>query len=126
MHNIDLQKTLSAVVLFIIGVNWCLIKHVTCRPSIVWLGLCIESMPVTVMRGDPTDVLETVALIPTLYCQVIVGAGLPVAMHVRFAAMPSVTDVEFCIESASFRRIGPVNLAEYSQQKGRFSTDNYD
>ena len=70
-------------------------------------------MSVTVMRGDPTDVLEIVALIPKLYCQVIAGAGLPVAMHVRFAAMPFVIDVEFCIESASIRTAGPVNLKEY-------------
>ena len=70
-------------------------------------------MPVTVMRGDPTDVLEIVALTPNPYCQVIVGAGLPVAMHVRFAAMPSVIDVECCIESATFRTTGPVNLKKY-------------
>ena len=85
----------------------------TCRPSIVWVGLCIERLPVTVMRGDPTDVLEIVALIPEPYCQVIVGAGLPVAMHFRFAAMPSVIDVELRIESASSRTTGPVNLKEY-------------
>ena len=69
-------------------------------------------MPVTVMRGDPTNVLEIVALTPKLYCQVIVGAGLPVAMHVKFAAMPPVIDVEVCIESATFRTAGPVNLKE--------------
>ena len=67
-------------------------------------------MLVVVISGDPTDVLETVVLIAELCFHVIAGAGLPVAMHVNEAAIPSVSADEDCTESASFRTIGPVNL----------------
>ena len=62
------------------------------------------------MSGDPTDVLDIIALIAESYCHVITGAGLPVAMHVNIDATPSVSDVEGCIDSASFRTTGPVSL----------------
>ena len=62
------------------------------------------------MSGDPTDVLEIIALIGELYFHVITGAGLPVAMHVNIVSTPSVSDVEGCTESALFRTTGPVNL----------------
>ena len=66
---------------------------------------------VTVMSGDPTDVLEIIALMMAeLYCHAITGAGLPVAMHVNIVATPSVSDVKGCIESVSFRTTGPINL----------------
>ena len=45
------------------------------------------------MSGDPSLVVELVALMPELYCHVIVDAGRPVAMHVKVAGMPSVIGV---------------------------------
>ena len=55
-----------------------------------------------VIRGDPTDLSEILALMFELNCHVVVGAGLPVAIHARLAEMPCVIDVDGCIESASF------------------------
>ena len=57
------------------------------------------------MIGDPCEVLETVALIIELYCHVMVGAGLPFAVHVRFAVMSAVINVDAFIDSLSFRDI---------------------
>ena len=62
------------------------------------------------MIGDPIDVLETVAFIVELYCHVMVGAGLPFAMHVRFAVMPAVINVDCFIDSLSFRDIEARNM----------------
>ena len=62
------------------------------------------------MSGDPSYVAEVVALINELYSHVIFDAGRPVAMHVKFAAVPAVSDVEFCIDCASFTNCGPVKL----------------
>ena len=67
------------------------------------------------MTGDPSDVLETVAFIVELYCHVMVGAGLPFAVHVRFAVMPAVINVEGFIDSSSFRNIDARNVKEYRQ-----------
>ena len=65
------------------------------------------------MTGDPSDVLETVAFIVELYCHVMVGAGLPFAVHVRLAVMPTVINVDVLIDSLSFRDIEARNLKEY-------------
>ena len=46
------------------------------------------------------EVVELVALIAELYCHVTVDAGLPVTTHLNVAVMPSVNDVEDCIELA--------------------------
>ena len=65
------------------------------------------------MTGDPSDVLEIVAFIVELYCHVMVGAGLPFAVHVRFAVMPAVINVDVFIDSFSFRDIEARNVKEY-------------
>ena len=65
------------------------------------------------MTGDPSDVLETVAFIVELYCHVMVGGGLPFAMHVRFAVMYAVINVDAFIDSLSFRDIEARNVTEY-------------
>ena len=70
---------------------------------------------VTVMTGDLSDILETVAFIVELYCQVMVGAGLPFAVHVRFAVMPAVINVDAFIESFSFRDIVARIVKDYRQ-----------
>ena len=67
------------------------------------------------MTGDPSDVLETVAFIVELYFHSMVGAGLPFAVHVRFAVMPAVINVDFFIDSFSFRDIEARNVKEYRQ-----------
>ena len=46
------------------------------------------------------EVVNLVALIAELYCHVTVDAGLPITIHLNVAAMPSVNDVEDCIELA--------------------------
>ena len=65
------------------------------------------------MSGDPRDVFETAPLVVKLYCHVIVGAGLPVAMHVRLDVVPSAINVDGCIESTSFRITEPRSLKCY-------------
>ena len=70
------------------------------------------SILVTVMSGDPTDLLETLALIVELYCHVMAGAGLPVAIHVRLDVAPSVIVVDICIDFTSFRTALPGNRDE--------------
>ena len=65
------------------------------------------------MTCDPSDVLETVAFIVELYCHVMVGAGLPFAVHVRLAVMPTVINVDVLIDSLSFRDIEARNVEEY-------------
>ena len=65
------------------------------------------------MTGDPSDVLETVAFIVELYCHVMVGAGLPFAMHVRFAVIPAVINVDVFIDSLLFRDIVARNVREH-------------
>ena len=65
------------------------------------------------MTGDPSDVLETVAFIVELYCHLMVGGGLPFAVHVRFAVMPAVINVDAFIDSFSFRDIEARNVKEY-------------
>ena len=67
------------------------------------------------MTGDPTNVLETVAFIVELYCHAMVGAGLPFAVHVRFAVIPAVINVDFFIDSFSFRDIEARNVKKYRQ-----------
>ena len=67
------------------------------------------------MTGDPSDVLETVAFIVELYFHAMVGAGLPFAVHVRFAVIPAVINVDFFIDSLSFRDIEARNVKEYRQ-----------
>ena len=69
------------------------------------------------MTGDPSDVLETLAFIVESYCHVMVGAGLPFAEHVRFAVMPTVTNVDAFIESLSFRDIEARNVKEYVENR---------
>ena len=69
------------------------------------------------MTGDPSDVLDTVAFIVELYCHVMVGAGLPFAVHVRFALMPAVINVDVFIDSSSFRDIKARNLKEYVENR---------
>ena len=69
------------------------------------------------MTGDPSDVLETVAFIVELYCHAMVGAGLPFAEHVRFAVMPTVINVDFFIDSLSFRDVVARNVKEYVQNR---------
>ena len=64
------------------------------------------------MIGDPTCVLETLPFIVELYCHVIFGAGLPIAMHVRLDGTPSVIIVDICIDSASLRTALPGNRDE--------------
>ena len=44
-----------------------------------------------------------------------VGAGLPFAVHVRFAVMPAVINVDFFIDSFSFRDIEARNVKKYRQ-----------
>ena len=61
------------------------------------------------MSGDPIDVLKTLTFIVELYCQVTVGAGLPVAVHVRLVVTPSAINVVGRIESALFSTTGPRN-----------------
>ena len=68
------------------------------------------------MTGDPSDVLETVAFIVELYCHVMVGAGRPFAVHVRFAVMPAIINVEGFIDSLSFRDIEARNVKEYVEK----------
>ena len=41
-----------------------------------------------------------------------VGAGLPFAVHVRFAVMPAVINVDGFIDSSSFRDIEARNVKE--------------
>ena len=65
------------------------------------------------MTGDPSDVLETVAFIAESYCHAMVGGGLPFAVHVRFAVMPAVINVDAFIDSLSFRDIEARNVKEY-------------
>ena len=72
------------------------------------------------MTGDPSDVLETVAFIVDLYCHVMVGAGLPFAVHVRFAVMPAVINVDVFIDSFSFRDIEARNVKEYVKNREKF------
>ena len=79
---------------------------------IAWDGFRIESTLATVMTGDPSDVLETAALIVELYCHLMVGAGLPFAEHVRFAVMPAVINVDAFIDSLSFRDTEARNVKE--------------
>ena len=74
----------------------------------------------TVMTGDPSNVLETVAFIVELYCHVIVGAGLPFAMHVRFTVMPAVINVDVFIDSFSFRDIEARNVKEYVENRQNY------
>ena len=72
------------------------------------------------MTGDPNDVLETVAFIVELNCHVMVGAGLPFAVHVRFAVMPAVINVDAFIDSLSFRDIEARNVKEYVENRKNF------
>ena len=65
------------------------------------------------MIGDPSNVLETVPLIVELYCHVMVGAGLPFAVHVKFSVVPAVINVDFFIDSSSFRDIEARNVKEH-------------
>ena len=65
------------------------------------------------MTGDPINVFETVAFIVELYCHVMVGAGLAFAVHVRFAVMPAVINVDAFIDSFSIRDIEARDLKEY-------------
>ena len=67
------------------------------------------------MTGDPTNVLETVPFIVELYCHLMVGAGLPLAVHVRFAVIPAVINVDAFIDSFSFRDIEARHVKEYRQ-----------
>ena len=67
------------------------------------------------MSGDPTDILDTLPRIVEVYCHVMVGAGLPVAMHVKLAVTPSVNVVDNCIDFSSFRNIEARNLKQYIQ-----------
>ena len=46
-----------------------------------------------------------------------VGAGLPFAVHVRFAVMPAVINVDVFIDSSSFRDIEARNLKEYVENR---------
>ena len=46
------------------------------------------------------EVVELMALIAELYCHATVEAGLPVTTHLNVAVIPSVNDVEDCIELA--------------------------
>ena len=69
------------------------------------------------MTGDPSDVLEIVAFVVELYCHVMVGAGLPFAVHVRFAVMPAVINVDVFIDSFSFRDIEARNVKEYLENR---------
>ena len=46
------------------------------------------------------EVVELVVLIAELYCHLTVDAGLPVTIHLNIDVMPSVNDVEDCIELA--------------------------
>ena len=69
------------------------------------------------MTGDPSDVLETTAVIVELYCHVMVGAGLPFAVHVRFAVMPAVINVDVFIDSLSFTDIKARNVKEYVENR---------
>ena len=64
------------------------------------------------MTGDPSNVLETVAFIVESYCHPMVGAGLPDAVHVRFAVMPAVINVDVFIDSFSFRDVKARNVKE--------------
>ena len=72
------------------------------------------------MTGDPSDVLEIVAFIVELYCHVMVGAGLPFAVHVRFAVMPAVINVDVFIDSFSFRDIEARNVKEYLENRQNY------
>ena len=72
------------------------------------------------MTGDPSDVLEIVAFIVELYCHVMVGAGLPFAVHVRFAVMPAVINVDVFIDSFSFRDIEARNVKEYLEHRQNY------
>ena len=72
------------------------------------------------MIGDPSDVLEIVAFIVELYCHVMVGGGLPFAVHVRFAVMPAVINVDAFIDSLSFRDIEARNVKEYVENRKNF------
>ena len=62
------------------------------------------------MSGDPSYVTEIVAWIYEPYNHVIFDAGRPIAMHVKFAALLSVINVEFCIDFALFTTCGPMKL----------------
>ena len=46
-----------------------------------------------------------------------VGAGLPFAVHVRFALMPTVINVDAFIDSSSFRDIEARNVNEYVENR---------
>ena len=72
------------------------------------------------MTGDPSDVLEIVAFIVELYCHVMVGAGLPFAVHVRFAVMPAVINVDVFIDSFSFRDTEARNMKEYIENRQNY------
>ena len=72
------------------------------------------------MTGDPSDVLETVPLIVELYCHVMVGAGLPFAVHVRFAVMPAVINVDVFIDSLSFTDIKARNVKENVENRQKY------
>ena len=72
------------------------------------------------MTGDPSDVLETVAFIVELYCHIMVGAGLPFAVHVRFAVMPAVINVDVFIDSLSFTDIKARNVKEYVENRQKY------
>ena len=72
------------------------------------------------MTGDPSNVLETVAFIVELYCHEMVGAGLPFAVHVSFALMPAVINVDAFIDSFSFRDIEARNVNEYVENRQNY------
>ena len=72
------------------------------------------------MTGDPSDVLDTVAFIVELYCHLMVGAGLPFAVHARFAVTPAVINVDVFIDSSSFRDIEARNLKEYVENRQNY------
>ena len=69
------------------------------------------------MTGDPFDVLETTAVIVELYCHVMVGAGLPFAVHVRFAVIPTVINVDAFIDSLSVKDIEAANVKEFVENQ---------
>ena len=53
------------------------------------------------------------ALIAELYCHVIVDAGLLVTMHLNVDVMPSVNDVEDCIELAGSNTCGAIISSQF-------------
>ena len=46
-----------------------------------------------------------------------VGAGLPFAVHVRFAVIPAVINVDVFIDSFSFREIDARNVKEHVESR---------